>query len=175
MWFLRKRFLNFVNAFHLFINISPWKRTGVFHLNKLEFPSQRMLCTQFGWNWSIGSGEEDENVKFTTTTTTTGNGQILIRKVHLSLRSWWAKNLAVRRKTLCTHCVLTVVVFQTLYPLSTRKLWFHPRKKFWTARNLMKGWTLRRLRCQSETFTCMSNVFIRYTSAAYLLLPLGLP
>ena len=46
------------------------------------------------------SGEEDENVKFTTTTTTpttttttttTDNGQIVIRKAHVSLRLRWAK------------------------------------------------------------------------------------
>ena len=32
------------------------------HLNKFEFPQPRMLCANFGWNWSSGSGEEDESV-----------------------------------------------------------------------------------------------------------------
>ena len=33
----------------------------VWLLNKFEFPSPRMLCAKFGWNWTSGFGEEDEN------------------------------------------------------------------------------------------------------------------
>jgi hypothetical protein len=28
-------------------------------LNKLEFPSSRIMCTKFDWIWAAGSGEED--------------------------------------------------------------------------------------------------------------------
>ena len=74
------------------------------------------------------------------------------------------QNLAVRRKTLCIRCIL--IVCHTLYPSSIRTLWFHPRKKFGTAPNLLNGWTLRHLRCQSSTYTnnkrSMSVLFVNH-------------
>ena len=63
LWFWRKRFLNFINVFSLFVIISPWKRVGPFILKNLNPLHQRMLCAKFGWNWPNGSLEEDENVK----------------------------------------------------------------------------------------------------------------
>ena len=63
------------------------------------------------------------------------------------------KNLVVRRKTLYIRCVLIAYVLYTLYPSSIRTLGFHPLKKFWTAQKLLNGWTFRRLRCQSVTYT----------------------
>ena len=80
--------------FHYFVIISPWERAGPFIWINLNALYPRMLCAKFGWNWPSGSGEEDENVKSLRKrrrTTTTDNGQILIRKAHLSLWLRWAK------------------------------------------------------------------------------------
>ena len=52
-------FLNFLNAFHYFVIISPWKRAGPFIWTKLNPLHSRMLCAKFGWYWLNGSGEED--------------------------------------------------------------------------------------------------------------------
>ena len=38
-WFWRRRFLNFVNVFTLFLNYLPLEKGGVLQLNKLESPS----------------------------------------------------------------------------------------------------------------------------------------
>ena len=44
-WFLRRRFLNFVNVFSLFRNYLPLEKGGAFHLNKLESSSPKdALC-----------------------------------------------------------------------------------------------------------------------------------
>ena len=44
-WFLRRRFLNFVNVFSPFCNYLPLKKSRVLHLNKLESPSPKdALC-----------------------------------------------------------------------------------------------------------------------------------
>ena len=40
-WFLRKRFLNFVNVFLLFSNYLPLEKDGGLHLNKFESPSPK--------------------------------------------------------------------------------------------------------------------------------------
>ena len=75
--------------FRYFVIISPRKKAGPLHLNKLEFPSPKdvtglveigsvvlekkifLISSMYfhyfiiisGWNWLCGSGEEDENVK----------------------------------------------------------------------------------------------------------------
>ena len=81
------------NRFSLFLNYLSLEKGRALHLNKLEFPSPKdALCqvwlklTQWFWRrrWKCE--------KFTTMpTTTTDNGQILIRKAHLSLQLMWAK------------------------------------------------------------------------------------
>ena len=44
-WFLRRRFLNFVNVFSLFRNYLPLEKGGALHLNKLESRSAKdALC-----------------------------------------------------------------------------------------------------------------------------------
>ena len=44
-WFLRRRFLNVINAFSLFRNYLPLEKGVILHLNKLEFPSPKdALC-----------------------------------------------------------------------------------------------------------------------------------
>ena len=92
-WFWRRRFLNFVNVFSLFRNYLPLEKGGAL-LKKLESPSPKdALCQVWlklaQWFWRRWWKCE----KFTTTTMTptTDNGQILIRKAHLSLRLRWAK------------------------------------------------------------------------------------
>ena len=40
-WFWRRRFLNLSIYFHDFAIISPWKKGGALHLNKLDFPSAK--------------------------------------------------------------------------------------------------------------------------------------
>ena len=45
LWFLRRRFLKFINAFSLFRYYLPLEKGGVLHLNKLESPSHKdALC-----------------------------------------------------------------------------------------------------------------------------------
>ena len=83
--------------FCYFIIISPWKRAGLFIWTNLNPLNPRTLWAKFGWNWPSGSGEEDENMKSLRQRQRrqrrrTINGQILIRKGHLSLRLRWAKN-----------------------------------------------------------------------------------
>ena len=60
-WFWRRDFFNFVNAFSLFVIISPWKRAGPFICSNLHplLPGIHVLCAKFGCNWPSGSGEED--------------------------------------------------------------------------------------------------------------------
>ena len=44
-WFWRRRFLNFVNVFSLFLNYLPLEKCGALHLKKLESPSPKdALC-----------------------------------------------------------------------------------------------------------------------------------
>ena len=81
--FGKRRFLNFINLFSLFLIMSPWKRTGPFFWTKLESPSPKdALCqvwlTLTLWFWR----RRWKCDKFTPTTTTTDNGQILIGKAH---------------------------------------------------------------------------------------------
>ena len=63
-WFLRRRFLNFVNVFHYFIitSISPLKRAWPFIWTNFKSLHPRMLCAKLSWNWSA-SREKDENMK----------------------------------------------------------------------------------------------------------------
>ena len=93
--FWRGGFFIFVNVFLLFHNYLPLEKGGALHLNKLNPLHPGMLCANFGWNWTSGSVECEKFTTTTTTsttTTTTHNGQILIRKAHLSLWLMWAKN-----------------------------------------------------------------------------------
>ena len=96
-WFLRRRFLNFVNAFSLFRNYLPWEKSGALQLNKLKFPAPLDTLYQVWlklvqWFWRRRRKCEKFATKTTTTTTTTTStdkGQILIRKAHLSLQLRW--------------------------------------------------------------------------------------
>ena len=62
-WFLRRRFLNFVNVFSLFRDHLPLEKGVALHFDKLESLYPRILCAKFGWNWPSDSWEGDENVK----------------------------------------------------------------------------------------------------------------
>ena len=94
-WFWRRRFLNFVNVFSLFGYYLPLEKGGALHLNKLESPLPKdalwqvwLKLAQWFWRrrWKC-----EKFTTTTTTTTTTDNGQILIRKAHLSLWLRWTK------------------------------------------------------------------------------------
>ena len=101
-WFWRRRFFNFVNVFSLFRNYFPLEKGGALHLNKLESPQPKdALCQVWlklaKWFWTRRwKCEKFTTTPTTTTTTTTDNGQILIRKAHLSLWLRWAKNRITR-------------------------------------------------------------------------------
>ena len=72
-------------------------------------------------------------------------------------------NLTLRRKKSHASVVYSLRTY-FIHPT----LWFHPRKKFWTVQILLNGRTLRRLRCQSVTYTGNKrsmSVIIRWTSA----------
>ena len=96
----RRRFLYFVNVFSLFRYYLPLEKGGPFIWTNLNSHHQRMLCAKFGWIDTLVLGRRWKCEKFTTTPTTTtktrttmDNGQILIRKAHLSLQFRWAKNV----------------------------------------------------------------------------------
>ena len=83
--------------FRYLCNYLPLAKGGGLHLNKLESPSPKdALCQVWlklaQWFWRRRWKCEKFTTSTTTTTTTTDNGQILIRKAHLSLRLRWAKN-----------------------------------------------------------------------------------
>ena len=87
--FLR-RFLTFINVYLLFPYYLPLEKDVALHLNKLESPLPKNgLCQFWGklaqWFWRRRRTCE-KFMTTTTTTTTTDNGQILIRKAHLSFR-----------------------------------------------------------------------------------------
>ena len=75
-WFLRRRFLNFVNVFPLLHNYLPLGKVRALYLKKLESPSLRDALFQ-GWNWPSGSGEEES---------WRTDGPQAIRKAHLSFQ-----------------------------------------------------------------------------------------
>ena len=85
LWFLRRRFLNFINVFPSYIIISPWKRSGPFIWKKLESPSPRnalfqvwLKSAQWFW-WRRWQCE-----KFMTTpTTTTTDKQKIFEKLNM--------------------------------------------------------------------------------------------
>ena len=54
LWFLRRRFLKFVNVFWLFWYYLPLEKGLALPLNKLEFPPP-MDAAKFAWNWPCGS------------------------------------------------------------------------------------------------------------------------
>ena len=90
LWFLRRRFLNFVNIFLLFVIISPWKRAGLFIWTNLIPFTQGcfnlcQVCLKFV-QWFLTRRWKCEKFMTTTqtTTTTTDNGQIFLRKALLS-------------------------------------------------------------------------------------------
>ena len=100
--FLRRRFLNFVNVFSQFRNYLLLGKGGALHFNKFETPSPNdALCqvwlklAQWFWRrrWKCEKFTTTTTTTMTTTTTTMNNGQILIRKPHLSLRLRWAKKI----------------------------------------------------------------------------------
>ena len=63
LWFLRGRFLRFVNVFSIFPYDLPLEKGVALPWTNLNLHHPRLLCAKFGWNWPSGSGEEDENVK----------------------------------------------------------------------------------------------------------------
>ena len=78
----------------------PLEKGVVLYLKNMNPLYPRMICAKFDWNWPSGSGSKCE--KFTTktsTTTMTDNGQISIRKAHVSLRLRWAKSNNINAPT----------------------------------------------------------------------------
>ena len=89
--FWRRRFFKFDNVFLQFRNYLPLEKDGA-----QLFWRRRWKCEKF--------------TTTTTTTTTTDNGQILIRKAHLSLRLTWAKKLII-------------CAFLSIYDFCTQTTW----------------------------------------------------
>ena len=82
--------------FRYFVIISPCKGVRPFYFNKLESPLLKNALCQVWLKlaqcfWRRRWKSEKFTAMSTTTTTTTDNRQILIRKIHLSLRLRWAK------------------------------------------------------------------------------------
>ena len=90
-WFWEEDFFfNFVNVFSLFRNYLPLDEGVALHMNKLESSSHKdALCqvwlklAQLIWRrrWKCEKNDNDDDDN-----NATGNGQIVIRKAHLSLR-----------------------------------------------------------------------------------------
>ena len=86
-WFWRRRFLNFANIFSLCCYYLPLEQGGPLIWTNLNPPLPKdALCQVLSklaqWFWK----RKRKCEKFTITTTTTDDGQIVIRKDHLSLR-----------------------------------------------------------------------------------------
>ena len=76
LWFWRRRFLNFVNLFLLFLNYLRLEKAEVLHLNKLEFPLHKDALRQVWlklvqWFWRRWKCE-----KFTTKTDKFWSGKL---------------------------------------------------------------------------------------------------
>ena len=96
---MEKKIFLICQLFSQFCNYLHLEKGVALHLNKLESPSHKDdLCQVWlklaHWFWRRRSKcEKFTTMKTKTTTmTTTDNGQIFIRKAHLSLRFRWAKN-----------------------------------------------------------------------------------
>ena len=94
-WFWRRRFLNFVNVFLLFVIISPQKKFGPFIWRNLNPLHPRMLCAKFGWNWPSGSWEEVEKWKVYRQTDGQRDGQTDRRR----MTGAWALSSGELKKT----------------------------------------------------------------------------
>jgi hypothetical protein len=57
-WFWRRRFLNDPTPFLHFCDYLPLEKDLALHLNKLEFPSPKIICDKFDLFWTAGSGED---------------------------------------------------------------------------------------------------------------------
>ena len=120
-----KKEIFFVNVFLLFRNYLHLEKGKALHLNKLGFISPKDALCQQTWvpfiqgalyqvwlkltQWFWRRRWKCEKFKTTTTpttttTTTTDNGQILIRKAHLSLRLSWAKSWYLKQVTNLPVC-----------------------------------------------------------------------
>ena len=130
--------------FWYFVIISISKRARLFIWTNFNPLHPGMLCAKLGWNWPSGSGEEDENEflrqqqprRRQRRRTTDKFWQILIRKAHLSLRLWWAKN--------------------TLFPF-LNAIWNN------TMQNITSGWTAPPC-LKILLITQMKLVFVNYTT-----------
>ena len=89
-WFLRRRHLKFVNVLSLFRNYPPFENRVTLHLHKYWILNSRILCANFGWNWSSCSWEEVNVKRFQTDKGQTDNGQVS-RKAHFNFQLRWAK------------------------------------------------------------------------------------
>ena len=95
-WFWRRRFLNFVNIFLLFRNYLLLEKGGPFICTNLN-PLHPRSLVDIGpvvlekkmKMWKVYDIDNNDGQR----QTTTDDGQILIRKAHLSLRFRWAKKL----------------------------------------------------------------------------------
>ena len=98
LWFLRRRFFNFVNVFSLFRNYLPLGKGMVLHLNKLESsPLKDALCqvwlksAQQFWRrrWKCEKFTDRQTAR--QTDRQTDDRQKVIRKAHLSFQHKWAQ------------------------------------------------------------------------------------
>ena len=104
-WFWRRRFLNFVNVFSLFLNYLPLERGRALNLNKLESISLKdVLCqvwlklTQWFWRGSenMKSEETDGRVDWQQADGRT-DWQQATRKAHLNFQFRWAKKFMFKQ------------------------------------------------------------------------------
>ena len=84
-------FWKFLEIFHYFLIISPFKRVWPLIFTTLNPLCLRMICAKFGWNWPSSSWEDVENVNGQTDGQT-DDRQNVIRIAHLSFQLRWAKN-----------------------------------------------------------------------------------
>ena len=92
LWFLRRRFLKFVNVFSPFPYYLPLEKGGVLHLNKLESPSPKNAVCQVWLKLVV----LEKKMKMWTVNGQTDDGHQAIRKAHLSSQLRWAKNTGMK-------------------------------------------------------------------------------
>ena len=118
---LEKKIFKFRQSiFRYFVIISFWERAWPFIWTNLNPLQPMMLCAKFGWNWPLLWFWRWKCEKFKPTltmrTATTDNGQILIRKAHLSHGSGDLK-ISCRQGF--------ILIFTVQYPFSLSCCHFH--------------------------------------------------
>ena len=128
----------YFHYFLLIINYLPLEKGGDLHLNKLEWPSPKILCAKFcqcyfGWNAQRFWRRRRECEKFTRTTMTMDTNKLWSEKL--------TRNAHMKRQCFSTHCVKViskVKVFKSRLNTKVKVLYVGTHRKVLSLRILSK-------------------------------------